>query len=67
MMPRSLCFYKENYFSAVYWLAFSGSVLPVRFAGRVTKIKVTCLASKSPVGFRIYSDDMNLVLEFIHV
>lgn len=63
---RSLCFYKENYFSVVYWLAFSESMLLISFAENVTKVKVTFLARR-PDGPRIPVDNVNLVLEFIHV
>lgn len=64
---RSLCFYKENYFSVVYWLAFSESMLLISFVENVTKIKVTFLARRRPDRSRIHIDNVNLVLEFIHV
>ena len=58
---------EENYFSVVYWLAFSESMLPISFAENVTKIKVTFLARRRPDRSRIHIDNVNLVLEFIHV
>ena len=42
-------------------------MLPISFAENVTKIKVTYLARKRPDRSRIHIDNLNLVLEFIHV
>lgn len=42
-------------------------MLPISFAENVTKIKVTFLARRRPDRSRIHIDNVNLVLEFIHV
>lgn len=42
-------------------------MLPISFAENVTKVKVTFLARRRPDGPRIPVDNVNLVLEFIHV
>lgn len=45
----------------------SESMLPVSFAENVTKIKVPSPARKRPDKSRIHVDNVNLVLELIHV
>lgn len=42
-------------------------MFPVSFVENVAKVKVTSLARKRPDGFRIHVENVNLVLELIHV
>lgn len=42
-------------------------MLPVSFSENVTKIKETSSSSKGPDGFSIHNDNVNLILEFIHI
>lgn len=42
-------------------------MLPVSFAENVTKIKVTSLPRRRPDRSKIHTDNINLILEFVHV
>ena len=42
-------------------------MLPISFSENVTKIKVTFLARRRPDRSRIHIDNVNSVLEFVHV